>query len=139
MEETRISGDRQGSVSSNWQTLSHIVVSAYHVHLTISGIQAPNENKLSNIQKNYRHIVGSVQLGQWFLTATGKELAGEDWKKERFIGATTFTFTGILWKAVKQHQLTGKLLWRGFHTRPLKVVRIYSLKLFTAPLYPTLQ
>ena len=51
----------------------------------------------------------------------------------------TFTFTGILWRAVKQHQLTGKLLWRGFHIRPLKVVRIYSLKLFTAPLYPTLQ
>jgi hypothetical protein len=41
--------------------------------------------------------------------------------------------------AVKQHQLTGKLLWHGFHTRSLKVVRIYSLKLFTAPLYPTLQ
>jgi hypothetical protein len=51
----------------------------------------------------------------------------------------TFTFTGILWRAVKQHQPTGKLLWSGFHTRPLKVVRIYSLKLFTAPLYPTLQ
>ena len=53
-----------------------------------------------------------------------------------------FTFTGILWshwRAVKQHQLTGKLVWRGFHTRLLKVVRIYSSKLFTAPLYPTLQ
>ena len=31
----------------------------------------------------------------------------------------TFTFTGILWRAVKQHQLTGKLLWRGFRTRLL--------------------
>jgi hypothetical protein len=54
----------------------------------------------------------------------------------------TFTFTGILWshwRAVKQHQLTGKLVWRGFHTRLLKVVCIYSSKLFTAPLYPTLQ
>jgi hypothetical protein len=56
-----------------------------------------------------------------------------------FNSYTFFTFTGLLWRAVKQHQLTGKLLWRGFHTRPLKVVRIYSLKLFTAPLYPTLQ
>ena len=54
----------------------------------------------------------------------------------------TFTFTGILWRhwrAVKQHQLTGKLVWCGFHTRLLKVVCIYSSKLFTAPLYPTLQ
>jgi hypothetical protein len=38
-----------------------------------------------------------------------------------------------------KNSLPGKLLWRGFHTRPLKVVRTYSLKLFTAPLYPTLQ
>ena len=102
----------------SWWRVFSSSYKSYKWHFLLKRKQKLNSHHVVNCLLELRKICPAPFISHRYTVLICNSYDFEDTKLYPVLvthNTFTFTFTGLLWRAVKQHQLTEKLLWRGFH------------------------